>query len=286
MTAILDIPAADYHADKIDDQPSLSASIAKILLSSSPRHAWTQHPRLNPNFARHDDEKFDLGNVVHALLLEGKDAVEVCAFDSWRSNDAKAQAADARAAGRIPLLAKHALEVAEMVSAVKEQLPSFQADPPILTNGKPEQTIVWTEDGVTCRALIDWLHDDYSAIDDVKTTRASAEAEAWTRTLYGMQADVQVAFNKRAVKAATGIDPEFRFVVVEVAPPYEMSLVSLSPSALALANDRMDKALAIWKRCLATNTWPGYDRRIHYVDMPGYLEYSWMERDARDGIAA
>lgn len=285
MSAIIDLPAERYHADELvglADGPTLSATIAKILLSSSPRHAWTQHPKLNPNYERVEDDKFSVGVAAHALLLEGRDAVEVLPFSNYTTNPAKAAKKEARAAGKIPMLEAQWAEVQAMCAAVKEQLPSFQADPPILADGKPEQTIVWQEDGVTCRALIDWLHDDFSAIDDVKTTRASAEAEAWTRTLYGMSADVQVAFNRRAVKAATGIEPEFRFVVIEVAPPYEMSLVSLSPSALALANDRMNKALAIWKRCLATDTWPGFDRRIHYVDMPGYLEYAWMERDARE----
>jgi len=284
--SILSVDAATYHDDAVAAQPTLSASIAKVLLSSSPRHAWQQHPRLNPDYQRVEDDKFSVGTVCHAVLLEGRDIVTVVEADDWRTKDAKAERDAVRAAGRIPLLSKHWVEVEAMVAAVREQLPSFQADPPILTDGKPEQTIVWNEDGVTCRTLIDWLHDDYTAVDDLKTTKASAEPEAWTRTMYGMNADVQVAFNKRAVKAATGVDPEFRFVVVEVAPPYEMSLVSLSPQALALANDRMDKAVAIWKRCLATDTWPGYDRRIHYVDMPGYLEFSWMERDAREGVAA
>ena len=39
---IYDTSAEMYHADTLadDERPSLSASIANILLTSSPRHAW------------------------------------------------------------------------------------------------------------------------------------------------------------------------------------------------------------------------------------------------------
>jgi hypothetical protein len=39
--SIIDLAPADYYADKIDDRPSLNASIAKVLLNESPLHAWT-----------------------------------------------------------------------------------------------------------------------------------------------------------------------------------------------------------------------------------------------------
>lgn len=286
MTVILDVAAADYHQDAIADTPTLSASVAKLLISSSPAHARAAHPRLNPNYERVEEDKFSVGTAAHAVLLEGRDIVSVVAAEDWRTNDAKALRDEIRTSGRIPLLNKQWAEVEAMCEAVREQLPRLDVDPAVLAAGKPEQTIVWEDHGVTCRALIDWLHDDYAAIDDFKTTKASANPRSWTKTLYGMNADLQVAFNVRAVKAATGVEPEFRFVVVETAPPFVVSVVGLAPSALALANDRMDRALAIWKRCLERDDWPGYDRRVHYVEMPGWLEYEWLEQDARESLEA
>ena len=44
-----------YHADPAD-APSLSASIAKILIAETPLHAWTAHPKLNPNFVREEKD--------------------------------------------------------------------------------------------------------------------------------------------------------------------------------------------------------------------------------------
>ena len=66
---IYDISAADYHADCCPE-PSLSASVAQLLLKRSPRHAWYAHPGLNPNFQPENKKQFDLPTAVHAMLLE------------------------------------------------------------------------------------------------------------------------------------------------------------------------------------------------------------------------
>ena len=42
---LLDMPEADYHKDP-SPTPSLSSSIAKLLVNESPYHAYRQHPRL------------------------------------------------------------------------------------------------------------------------------------------------------------------------------------------------------------------------------------------------
>lgn len=284
--AVLDISEGAYHRDETGGPPTLSASVAKLLVSHSPLHAWTAHPRLNPNYARVEDDKFSVGVAAHALLLEGRDAVEILPFANYTTKLAQEAKKEARAAGKIPMLEAQWAEVQAMCAAIRLQLPLLDADPAVLAVGKPEQTMTWTDKGVQCRALIDWLHDDYTMIDDLKTTKASANPESWTKTMYGFGGDIQVAFNKRAVLAATGVDPDFRFVVAECEPPYAVSLVSLAPAALALANDRMDYALAKWRHCLATDTWPGYARQVHHVETPGYLEYAWMEKEARESLEA
>lgn len=172
------LSAADYHRDLIDDKrPSLSASIAHILTTSSPKHAWTAHPKLNPDWQPREEEKFDIGKAAHALLLEGEAAVRVIPFDDWRTNAAKDEREAARAEGRIPLLAKHWEGVEAMRAAAYGQLEGLDVQPTLFTDGKPEQTLVWEDNGVLCRARLDWLRTDLTAIDDLKTTSASANPE-------------------------------------------------------------------------------------------------------------
>src|SRR4051812_34095654 len=111
----LEIPADAYHRDEVADVPTLSASIATILVTKSPAHAYAAHPKLNPNYQRDDDDdKFALGTTSHALLLEGLEIADVFDFKDWRTDAAKAARAEARAAGRVPLLRPQWDRVTEM----------------------------------------------------------------------------------------------------------------------------------------------------------------------------
>lgn len=282
MIGIVSIPADTYHADDLGDTPSLSASIAHRLLTQSPAHARAAHPRLNPAYVREEEQKFDIGTAAHAWLLEGRDAVAVCEFPDWRSNAAKEQRDLARAADQIPLLGKHYDELMAMCNAVSGQLDALEVAPRPFSDGKPEQTLVWSEGDVPCRARLDWLRDDLTTIDDLKTTSRSANPESWTRsTLWSIGAHVQAAFYLRGLRAVTGSDAEFRWVVVETAPPYALSVVSLAPQALAVADDQVSVAIRLWRECLETDVWPGYPTRTCYAEMPAWLETAWLVQDER-----
>lgn len=276
------LTADEYHADPADEA-SLSASIAHLLVSESPWHAWTAHPKLNPDYAERREDRFDLGTTAHALLLENRppeDIVAIVEAPDWRTNAAKDARDEARAEGKIPLLAKTVESVVAMVTATKEQLAAIELDPPLFTTaGTSERTIVWQEDDVTCRALIDWLHDDFTAIDDLKTTSGSANPHRWTRTLFSIGADVQTAFYLRGLKALTGVEAQMRYVVQETYPPYALSVVSLEPAVLALAEAKVESAIKRWRECLATDTWPGYPSEVCYAELPPWEETRFLERE-------
>jgi hypothetical protein len=288
---LYDIAASAYHADNGTFQgtepvpPSLSASIANILLTRSPLHAWTAHPRLNPNWEPEVDDKFDIGTVVHALLLQGLNVMEVLAFPDFKSNAAKEARDAARANGRIPILTKHAKRVEEMCNAVAPQLEAFDVDPIPLTNGKPEQTIVWQDAqyGVWCRGRIDWLHDNLSAIDDLKTTTRSAHPEAFAKNLYSYGCDVQAAFYLRGIQALKGSAVsgmmDWRWVVVETSPPYGLSVIEPGPAVLELADAKVDAALKLWADCLERDSWPGYPTRVATAELPAWEEARWLQRE-------
>jgi hypothetical protein len=275
---IYEVGAEAYHADPCET-PSLSASLANVLLNQSPAHARAQHPRLNPVYERKSDEKFDVGTVAHSLLLEGLSVMDVHMFPDWRTGAAKEARELSRAHGRIPLLVKQADEVTAMVDAVATQIAQLDVNPLPLVAGKPEQTMVWQENGVHCRARIDWLHDDLTAIDDVKTTSRSANPESWSRTLFGIGCDVQAAFYLRGIRALTGAAPEWRWLVVETSPPYALSVVAPGPDVLALADAKVDRALALWRGCLETDTWPAYPTRVCYAELPPWEEQRFLARE-------
>lgn len=279
LATVLDLSADDYHRDEIDDTPSLSASLIKVLLAATPKHAWTKHPKLNPDHVREEEQRFDFGSCVHAMFLEGRGAFDICLFDDWRSKAAKEARDSARASGRIPLLATQAEHVEAMCEAVRAQTDAYEIDPPLFAAGKPEQTVVWNENGVQCKALLDWLHDDLTTCDDLKTATRSAAPDTWGRTMLGFQGEIQAVFHSRAIAALSGNEPTFRFVVAETVEPYLISVCDLAPSLVSLANAKIDWALDLWRRCLANDDWPGYEQRVASIAAPPWAEAQWFERE-------
>lgn len=286
MSEILDLSAAAYHDDQIGDRPSLSRSIAHLLCSSSPAHARHEHPRLNPNFVRKESDDFDLGTAAHELFLGGEDRIAIVDAKDWRTNAAKDEREEARAAGKLPILANRWESVQEMVAAIREQIDVHQATPKPFTDGKAEQTLVWTEPGdVVCRARADWLRDDHTAIDDLKTTGRTANPEAFSRSLFGSGYDIQAAFYTRGACAVLGVAPEFRFVVAENTPPFALSVVALGPAAMTIAQKKVQFAIDLWRRCVERDEWPAYPDQVCWASLPPWEEERWLAKEEREMVA-
>lgn len=277
---IYDLAPSVYHADPCPE-PSLSNSIAKLICLSSPLHAKHRHPRLNPQCEPDDAEHLDIGTAAHAVLLEGEAAVTIVDAGDWRTNAAKEARDVARAAGRIPLLRRKWADVQAMVTSAREQLDRVRDGRDMFRDGKPEQTLIWQEEnGIWCRARLDWLRPD--AIDDFKTTGASANPDNWTRrTMFEMGFDMQCAFYLRGLKAVTGFDATFRFAVQETDPPYALSVITLGPDALCLAEKKILYAIEKWRDGLDGGDWPGYARRTCYATLPPWHEAWWLEKELR-----
>ena len=264
-------------------EPSLNHSVAVPLLHQSALHTFHAHPKLNPEgVVRVNHDHFDLGTVVHELVLEGDDRIwEVHAKD-WKTKAAKVEREEARAAGHIPLLTAQIQKARAMAAAVARQVEAFPASesdpPPPLRNGLAERVVIWREGPIWCRARIDYLHTDFKTIDDLKTTGESAHPADWTRNLFDKGLDLQVAFHCRGVQKVTGTRPDFRFLVVEDEPPYALSLIGLAPEALDFAEHRMLTAIELWGRGLRTGQWPGYTRRPVYAEVPPWVQTRWTDR--------
>lgn len=273
-----------YHADPCP-HPSLSASIAKLLIDRSPRHAWHAHPRLNPNHSSEESTTFDMGRLAHKLVLGAGGDIAVIEADDWRTSAAKAARDAARAAGKTPVLARQLEQARLMEKAVFRQLAKHEEASLAFTNGKPEQTIIWREeiDGVEvwCRARLDWKPHEGNVFDDFKSTGVAASAGQWgSRTFWETGCDVQAAFYVRGIKAlGLAADPHFRFIVAENEEPFAVAVHTLSPAALAMASRKVDYALRIWARCTARDWWPGYPPFTSYLDPPPWQERRWIDRE-------
>lgn len=280
---IHDISAALYHSDPCET-PSLSASMVKILVKETPQHAWTAHPRLNPNFETDDDTKFSVGNASHALHLGDPQKFAILDFDTFQSKDSKKARDQAFADGKIPILLKHWDRVVEMTSAGREQLDSVPDFADVFRTGQPEQTLIWSEgdgaDKVWFRGRLDWLHDDHAKpYDDFKST-ACADPGSWSRIVFNVRHDIQAAFYRRGIRAlGLNRNPVMRFIVQEVEAPYCLSVMQPAPEVLELADREIERAIRRWKWCRGNDRWPGYTAKVHTFDIPGWMETQRMERE-------
>lgn len=275
-----DIKAADYHAGHHMPAPMLSASIVKILLDQSPAHARLAHAQLNPDHAEEEAAKFDVGTAVHDIFLEGVDKMEVIEAENWRTKAAKEARDTAYLAGKIPLLKHQVADVMAMSLAIERQLAEHQETPNCFSDGKPQQTLIWQEGGIWCKAMLDWMPANSSIFCDLKTTGVSANPEHWIRgPFFSTGCDIQAAFYLRGIQKVLGIKrPVFQFCVVETTPPYAMSIVACGEAVLDLANQKINHALGIWEECLKTGNWPAYPNRTAWAELPAHLITRWEEK--------
>jgi hypothetical protein len=291
---IHDMSAESYHGDPCS-APSLSSSIAQLICNESPLHAWTAHPKLNPNAVREHSEAMDLGSICHALVLEGSTAkvhlIQATKKDKkgestgeivtdWRTGDAQKERDEARAAGKYPILQCDWPAVEAMYAAARTQLAAMKID---LSEGEAEKTLIWQEDnGVWCRARLDWISRDRKRVLDYKTTGATANPDVVSRTLFSNGYEIQNAFYRRGVKAVFGVDPGFVFAYQETSAPYAMSFVALDPMSEVYAEKRVHDAIETFGECLKSGIWPGYPARVCFAELPGYLEKQLEEKELRE----
>ena len=265
------LPAAQYHADEIADSPSLSNSVAQVILRESPRKASFIHPRLNPDYREKQEDKFDIGSASHSLFLEGDDCMVVVAADDWRTKVAQEQRAEARRSGKIPVLGYQADKVRAMVKAARDfvaqsEIAEFWNAP----DAKSEVTAVWKEGSVWLRARMDRFSHARKFIGDYKST-ADASPEPFSRLLVRMGYHIQDAFYRRACRANGIPDPRFVFLVQSTEQPHECSLHGCDPALQQIADYDVERAIGIWRDCMTRKEWPSYDKRIHWA-MPS----TWM----------
>ncbi len=278
----LDVPSADYFADPCE-QPSLTQSIASVLLSQSPRHAALRHPRLNPAWEPYEDTKFNIGNAAHKLLIgRGKELVIVEA-DDWRTKDAKAQRDEAHEAGKVALLAHQHRTATDMADAFAEQIADIIACNGAFNSngggGSGEVVIIAEYQGVILRSMIDWMRDT-THLDDLKTTGKSASPDRLPYAMAEGGWDLQAAMQERILDV---LDPggqghrHHYFYLQENDDPYEVTVCELPESVMTIGRAKLDKAIGIWRTCTETNRWPGYPRLVHAPVYPPYLEARAIE---------
>lgn len=282
VPGIYRMDAETYHSDPCVE-PSLSNSIGKLLIERSPMHARYAHPRLNPSAAGgRSSAAMDDGSILHKLILgNGVEIVSIDA-DSYRSKGAQEARDAARGAGKTPCLAGRLRELEVAAEAIRGQIEKHPDCDAFGRNGRSEAAMIWRDDAIWCRSLVDFLPDGTGApIYDLKTTALSASPESFERRLVSEYA-FQAAFYMRGARALGRRPSTFLFIVAEVNPPFGVSVMSPAPLLMALAEDDVGRAISLWEQCLRDKAWPGYPQFTAYVEAPAWMLTRQSDRMLRE----
>jgi hypothetical protein len=259
------MPSEQYHA-----RPELSHSGMKLLLppSCAALFKWEKANAPAPK------EEFDFGNALHALILGAGSEVKVLKFDSWRTNAAKEAKQDAYDDGKIPILEKHHAHV----KAMAWQIQNHPVAKHLFTDGKPEQSLFWKDrrTGINLRARVDWLRDPYQGrrlvIPDLKSTTA-VDTASLEKAIYDWRYHSQGAMYRDAAIALGlgGEDTVVDLVFQMKTPPYLVHVVQLTPGDLQLGAARNRAAIDIYRECVESGYWPGYDE-VSHIEIPAWAQ--------------
>lgn len=269
------IDEAAYHADPVKGG-SLSQSGAKTLLKPGgpALFAWQrEHP--SPS-----TKAQELGSAAHLHVLgEGRELAEVAA-ENWRTSKAREAAAEARQAGKIPLLTHQVETVRAMAAKLREH---DWASKLLGQAGQPETCAFWEDQahGIWRRLRWDYMPEPdprrRPLIPDYKSCASAAPGDfskAIANYGYHQQADWYSAGYAAMFGDRIGDWPGFAFICQEKEPPYRVAVYELCATALKRGRQLNDRAMAIYALCTETGDWPGYEPDPQVIDIPywAYLD--------------
>lgn len=270
-----------YHLDPCI-VPSLSCSIAKLLVRRTPKHAWQAHARFGARGIE-PTRVMDDGSTMHAMMLGQMDLIvpvqavygpKTTRKDligkpvrDYTTAAAKEERDEIRAIGRIPVLQHRIPELVRCKTAAIEQLSHAEDGPGFFDAGQNEVCVVSVEGDIMLRSLVDRLPaDPNGAPYDLKCTEMSAAPGGWDRRLQYEYA-FQDAFYRRVIKGARGGEPApMRFIVIELEEPHGTVINAAAASLRALAEAEVERAVRIWRECMHSGVWPLYSPKTCWIE--------------------
>lgn len=271
---IHDLPDNLYHA-----RSELSSTGARLLLpeyKGSPKKF--QHEQTHKRTSR----AFDVGHAVHAKVLGvGSGVVKYPDEHLTPSGNVSTKAAtvawedEQRAKGLVPIAPSDAAKVDAMAEAILKHPTAG----PLFEIARHREVSVFSEvDGVPVRARFDALSVAGGTAIDLKTCD-DATKNGFEKSVAKWGYDVQQGHYEDVYEASEGepIDAFF-FVAAEKTAPYEVAVHRLPAVWVEMGKRKAAEARRIYRECVETGNWPGYDTTIQFLDPPAWLVYDHEAR--------
>lgn len=286
MTVLLDMPAAEYHAN-----PALGSSDVRELLRSA------AHFRERRDHGSESTEAMQLGTLVHECVLEPalwakrvvaprgdkrhKKVQEAwhafCDTHKIKAGSAPWEDVDAAVSrGELTLMDAQQKALAEAMAA---SVRSHKLAAHLLnTSEVREGSYFWDDDGVPCKARVD-MGVRRALIVDLKTTGDASE-DGFPKSVVSHSYHVQASHYEAGYRAITGNRASFAWIAVEKTPPYAVAVYEADAEMLEIGHLLRERALRTYRECEASGVWPAYGEGHRVIRLPGWYSSKWKEEVA------
>lgn len=264
-SVVYDLDEEIYHADGLCPEPSLSSTMAKIILQPAGPARLREVMRNGSPRKR----EFDFGSAAHSRILGRGQEIVALEGDARTKAYREAKSA-AEAEGKLALKSADVEAIDRMSEAIldhelaAELLTAGQGLPEVSMFGIDEQTGRWG------RGRIDFLHSR-SVVVDYKTTR-SVDDHAFSRSAweygYWTQAAHYIRFGQQI--DLLDDDPAWLLVAQEKTAPYLVRVFEFRDEELDYGHAQIRRAFDLWDRCLTTGEWPAYPQTSTILTAPSW----------------
>ena len=251
--------------------PAISRSQLFKLRKSPEKFKWQmEHPE-KPT------EALIFGQALHMAVLQPElydDNFVVAPVCDKRTTVGKAvwNGFVQEAEGKTVLTAEQQMEIEAMTDKLNNE--EFVKK---LLNGQKEVPFFWVDKltGEQCKCRVDCLTEieGNTYIVDVKTA-ANAETDTFMRHAVKYGYNLQAAMYQEGVKACTGKECGFVFVVIEKEAPYAINILQADKAFTLHGFDLFRELIGTYHECKVSGNWWGYLGKhniINNLPLPAYL---------------
>lgn len=238
--------------------PGANFSTLKALLLSGDHYQAAIAEKEEEN----DEEKlrFAVGNLTHAMVLEGKNLLDLYAIKptglSFATRDGKVWKAEQTK----PILeSESALKIPRMAEAIAKH-PLARSILKMCPNREmPLQAEV---EGVLLKGLLDAHGRDRAGtfcIPDYKTTKSAIPSVFKRKVLFQFHYDLQTEIYKALARECDQGDCEPLWIVQETDAPYAVMVYRPSAELIASGKDKFNTVLTRYREYTKSGIWPSYE---------------------------
>jgi hypothetical protein len=246
------MPIEAYHAP---DSAWVSSTFLRTLLDKSPMHAmYEKTVKKDHSRAR------ELGSLIHTLVLEPEEVeARYGVYDGdFRTKEAKAMKADFESRG-ITVVKSDVMAQAE---SCRDALKSHLQYNKLFGEGKAEVSLFAAVNSVLVKSRPDFWNTNKGWMIDLKTS-VDASPKVIGRKITDLGYHLQACLALRVYEAVFEKPANaYLWVFVEPEAPHGITIAEMNKEMKQLGDAVLDKALALYEKCLETGKYQGYDPNV------------------------